>query len=180
MAKIFEKGDFVGWINVPGSFGIYEGKNLNTNGTYPKKMSLIMYYNPRKYMQVGDSYKEQPYMEVAENGNPCEKTIDTDKEDYWWHVLTPMQYENALNVLEKHGYRWDEESLALIKIDTGEIVKQIAAPKLEYNGEIVKPIRQDFKSKLTNFVKTQTKSTPYYYSGYGCCHFPSEVDDYWD
>jgi hypothetical protein len=182
----FEKGDFVTWINKPGCFGIYEGKNLNDNSLYTKKMTLLAFFDPSKYTDTEEGYKTIPFLDVSKDKHVCEKTMDTEKEDYWWHKATKEQKENAMNILAEWGYYWDEENLALVKIDTGEIIKRIIIPKLEYNGEVVKPICDSFKDKLVDFVKLKNKPTTTTYN-YGHQNYPywcrgeeSMYDGYYD
>lgn len=185
MANVkFEKGDFITWINKPNCFGIFEGIDLTPSYQYSKKYSLALFFDPNKYAQNDNgTYDNKPNLDISVGERRCEKTIDTDSEDYWWHKLTPIQYENAIATLEEWGYRWDEKTLSLIEIETGEIIKQIVIPKIEYNGEVVKPICEDFKTKLVDFVKEKNKPTTYYGSGMVCSSYPywsrSELED-WD
>ena len=166
----FEKGDFLTWVNKPGCFGIYEGKNLNDSTTYAKRMTLIVFFDPSKYTETNDGYKNVPFLDVSKGAHVCEKTVDTEKEDYWWHKANEQQKIDAINTLAEWGYYWDEEELALVEIATGEIIKRIIIPKIEYNGEIVKPIRQSFKDKLVDFVKLKNKPTTT--TNYGSPSYP--------
>ena len=173
----FEKGDFVTWTNKPGSFGIYEGNNLSESSSY-KRLTLALYFDPSKLIRLENgTYEEVEHIEIASDDKKCEKTLDTEYEDYWWHKLTPTQYENAISTLEKLGYRWDEENLELINIETQQVVKKIFIPKIEYNGEIIKPITKNLKDKLNNFVKTKNKNTTSYYPNY--C-YGQQYEEFWD
>lgn len=166
--EVLQIGDFITYVNKPGAFGIYEGVLVDSTTQYLKSYSLVLYYEPNKYVDTEDGYKAIEYLDIATDSKRCEKTIDTNKENYWWHVATSKQKEEAINKLKEKGYLWDEENFRLINIETGEIVKKIYFPKIEYKGEIIKPICEKFKNFLKNFVKTKTKpsTTSYTQGGY--------------
>ena len=186
--KKFEKGDFLKYDNKPGSFAIFEGVDLMPSYSYTKKLSVMVYFDPSKYCQNenGVGWSSRPYLEVATDNKPCEKTVDTYEEDYFWKVCSPLEKEMALATLEEYGYEWDETNLTLKEQATGKIVHKIIIPKLEYNGDIIKPITEERKNHLHKYAIS--KNT-YSYSGggggYGCYrngYYQHEMyeNEYWD
>ena len=56
-------------------------------------------------------------------------------------------------------------------MNTGEIVHKIIIPKIEYNGETIKPICEEYKSKLKKSIIDKAKpnyrvNPQYGYNGY--------------
>lgn len=186
--RTFNKGDFVKYcVNNNGTkvtFGIFEGIDLEPSYQYTKKYSLLLYYDSRKYCNQstnGNDWGYKPSLEVSLNGKPCEKSIDTLEEDTWWSLCTPEEKENAIHVLHSYGYEWDEELMSLIDIKTGEIVRKIIIPKIEYNGEIIKPITQTLKDKLKKVVKKKNTTSVYgYYPPCQSVHYGHGYDGYYD
>lgn len=159
--KTFKKGDFITYDNKPGSFVIFEGID-NSTSSY-KKLSVIANYDPSKYRQHDDgTYRTSPFLEVATKDTRCEKTLDDEKETFWVRLCTPREKENALAKLEEYGYYWNEDLLALIDKETGEIIRKVITPKIEYHGEIIKPITEKFKKLLRMFcIETNRKKYSY-------------------
>jgi len=171
--KTFNKGDFVKYSTYNGAtdnkvtFGIFEGVDLAPEYQYTKKFSLAAYYDSYKYcsnLDNGVGWGYAPSLDVATKEKPCEKTIDTLEEDSWWSLCTPIEKKNAIEILASYGYEWNEELLALVDTNTGEIVHKIIIPKIEYNGETIKPICKEYKSKLKKSIID--KSKPTYGGGY--------------
>ena len=169
--KTFNKGDFVKYTTYTSdnrvTFGIFEGVDLAPEYQYTKKFSLAAYYDSYKYcsnLDNGVGWGYAPSLDVATKEKPCEKTIDTLEEDSWWSLCTPLEKKNAIEILASYGYEWNEELLALVDTSTGEIVHKIIIPKIEYNGETIKPICQEYKSKLKKSIID--KSKPTYSGGY--------------
>lgn len=196
-AKTFNKGDFVKYstynstIGNKITFGIFEGVDLAPEYQYTKKFSLVAYYDSYKYcsnLNNDAGWGYAPSLDVATKGKPCEKTIDTLVENSWWSLCTPLEKKEAIEVLTRYGYEWNEELLALVDMNTGEIVHKIITPKIEYNGETIKPICDEYKNKLKKSIVNKAK--PSYsganYSGnprYGCYGYNGygEYDeDNWD
>ena len=196
-AKTFNKGDFVKYstynstIGNKITFGIFEGVDLAPEYQYTKKFSLVAYYDSYKYcsnLNNDAGWGYAPSLDVAAKGKPCEKTIDTLVENSWWSLCTPLEKKEAIEVLARYGYEWNEELLALVDMNTGEIVHKIITPKIEYNGETIKPICDEYKNKLKKSIVNKAK--PSYsganYSGnprYGCYGYNGygEYDeDNWD
>lgn len=178
--RIFQKGEFITNTNKPTSFAIFEGIEMESYGVN-KKYSVIAAYDPSKYRELpnGGGWASQPYLEVATSTTRCEQTVDGDTESYWWKPCTPEQKEKAIATLEDYGYHWNEELMAIVDKETGEIVRTIVVPKLEYHGEVVKPITQKVKAFLLKVckeinMKKYSYQTNYYSGGYGCW------DEYWD
>lgn len=187
--KVFEKGEFIRYINKPTSFGIFEGIDLDPTMKYAKKWSMVLFFDPSKYCQNedGGGYSSKPVLEVAKGANPCPKTIDTDKEDYSWRICTPTEKKECIEKLAEFGLEWDEENMELVDIMTREILHKVFIPKIEYNGEIVKPVCHEFKKIMKKYVIAENKPTYTNYGGYTGCHSPyyngrySEYDEYgWD
>lgn len=196
-AKTFNKGDFVKYstynstIGNKITFGIFEGVDLAPEYQYTKKFSLVAYYDSYKYcsnLNNDAGWGYAPSLDVATKGKPCEKTIDTLVENSWWSLCTPLEKREAIEILARYGYEWNEELLALVDMSTGEIVHKIITPKIEYNGETIKPICDEYKNKLKKSIVNKAK--PSYsganYSGnprYGCYGYNGygEYDeDNWD
>lgn len=162
--RAFNKGDFIKYKSYGPegkvTFGIFEGVDLAPEFQYTKKLSLVAYYDSHKYssnLNNGVGWGYAPCLEVATNGKECEKTVDTLVEDNWWSLCTPLEKRNAIEILSSYGYQWDEELLSLVDIDTGEIIHKIIVPKIEYNGETIKPICQTYKEKLKHAAISQAK-----------------------
>lgn len=180
--RTFKQGDFVTYDNKPGSFVIFEGID-NSTSTY-KKLSVIVNYDPSKYRQHDDGvYRSSPFLEVATKDTRCEKTLDEDKETYWVRLCTPGEKERALAKLEEYGYAWNEELMAIVNKDTGEIIRKVVTPKVEYHGEIIRPITAKFKKLLRMFcIETNRKKYSYQnsggYGGYGRYGWDGYDDEY--
>ena len=167
MEKFFEKGDFVKYSTYSNSdkvtFGIFEGVDLEPQCQYAKKYSLVLYYDSNQYCpstQYGGATEYRPTLNAPINHKPCAKTIDTVKEDNWWKLCTEEDKKKALEILESYGYEWNEELLALVDMESGEIVYKIVAPRLAYHGETIRPIPQEFKDKLKKSIIEKVKTTP--------------------
>jgi hypothetical protein len=171
--RFFKQGDFVTYDNKPGSFVIFEGID-NSTSNY-KKLSVIVNYDPSKYRQHDDgTYRSSPFLEVATKNTRCEKTLDEDKETYWVRLCTPTEKAKALKTLEEYGYVWNEELLAIVDKNTGEIIRKVVAPKVEYHGEIIRPITKKFKKLLRMFcIETNKKKYSYQNSGYPYGRYPA-------
>jgi len=167
--KIFNKGDFIKYSTYNSAndstkfaFGIFEGVDLAPEYQYTKKLSLAAYYDSWKYcnnLDNGVGWGYQPVLEVASQNKPCEKTIDTICEDSWWTVCTPLEKKRALEILAKYGIDWNEEEMTLTNVETGEILHRIIVPKLEYNGDVIKPICNELKTKLKTAVLSKNKTS---------------------
>lgn len=164
--RFFQKGDFVTEDKRKGSFMIYEGNDTSASTCY-KRMSVICAYDPEKYKRGDDGiYRNVPELEVSSKNKKCITKIDTDREDYWYRLCTPLEKVRAIEILSQYGYEWDEENLSLIDTDTGEIISKIITPKNEYNGEIVKPITHHLKSLLKGCCVSANKTTYNNYNNY--------------
>ena len=182
--KVFEKGDFIKYHTYCSAtenkvtFGIFEGVDLAPEYQYAKKYSLVVYYDSHKYysdLNSGGGWGYKPSLEVSKDGKYCEKTAETLVENEWWSVCTPAEKKEAIEKLAEYDYEWDEENLSLIDTKTGEIVHKIIIPKIEYNGETIKPICKDFKNKLKNSIISKPQA-----SYGGGCHYPYNNDENWD
>lgn len=182
--KKFEKGDFLKYDNKPGSFAIFEGVDLMPEYQYTKKFSVAAYFDPSKYCENenGVGWGTRPYLEVAKPNKPCEKTLDTLEEDFFWKVCTPIEKELALATLEEYGYAWDEENLAIIDQVTGKVVHKIIVPKLEYNGDVIKPISEEYKKQLKDYAisKNTYSCNNYGYRQGGYYQRDMYENEYWD
>lgn len=160
----FERGDFLTKKNKKGSFMIYEGNNLS-DSTY-KKMSLICMYDPEKYVMGQVGYEQKPHLEVGEKNKPCSETIDTEEEDFWIEICSDAQKEEAMNILAKYGFYWNADTLELINIETGEIVRKVVIPDNKYYGQVIHPIGNDIKNILKKYCLNKNKTISYGYDGY--------------
>lgn len=184
----FEKGDFLKYENKPSSFAIFEGVDLMPSYQYTKKLSVAAFYDPSKYCENenGIGWSSRPVLEVAKNGKPCEKTLDTYEEDYFWKICTEAEKQDAIEKLLEYGYIWNQDLLALVDVETGEVVHKIIIPKLEYNGDVIKPMCEEHKELLKDFVisKNTYSYNGGYNNGYGsghngyCAH--GAYEEYWD
>lgn len=182
--NFFEKGEFIKYTNKPSSFAIYEGINLDPSLVYTKKLSLALHYDPSRYCQdeEGGGWSTRPVMEYAKDEQPCPKIIDTDKEDYSWKKCTAKEKKECIEKLAEYNLEWDEENMQLIDVKTGNVLHKIYIPKIEYNGETIKPICQDFKDKIKKHIIDSNKpkytsysnqntypyNQPYYGRHHGC------------
>lgn len=177
-------GDFVTHTNRPGTFGIYEGYNKSRdNNCFFNQYSLALYFEPNKFQSTPSGYKEAPSLEINSLTTTCKKTIDTESENYWWKKLTKTQRIEADEKLKEYGFMWDDETLSLIVIETGEIIYQYkdndndALPTPMYNGEVINPSNKEFRDILMKTVKKAAKTTCIYPSHHvgGCLD-----DNYWN
>ena len=174
--RAFKKGEFVTNTNKPGSFAIFEGIECESYSVN-KKYSVIAAYDPAKYRENpnGSGWATLPYLEVATASTRCTTTVDGDTESFWWRPCTESEVERAIDILQGYGYYWNSDLQAIIDKNTGEIVRTIIEPKVEYNGDVVKPISQKFKELLKSVCdkiiedKYSYKSAAYYCYG-----------DFWD
>jgi hypothetical protein len=167
MGKKFKRGDFLRKDNKKGSFMIYEGNNLSD--TSYKRMTVICYYDPEAFQMGPIGYEPKPKLEVATKLHPCSITVDTEEEDFWVKVCSPAEKQAAIDVLKKHGLFWNEETLELVDIESGEIVRKVIIPDNKYYGEIIRPISKKFKELIKKWVINKLR--PSYQSYY---------DDYYD
>jgi hypothetical protein len=150
MGKKFERGEFLKKDTKKGSFMIYEGNNISES-TY-KRMTVICYYDPESFQMGPIGYESKPKLEIATKLAPCPTTVDTEEEDFWIKICTPKEKEEALEVLKKHGLFWNETTLELVDIESGEIIRRIIVPDNTYYGQIIKPISEKFKALLKKWV----------------------------
>ena len=154
----FNKGDFLTKNNKKGSFMIYEGNNLSD--TSYKRMTLVCYYDPEKFEMGAIGYEQKPSLEVATKYKACTTTIDTEEEDYWIHICSDQEREEAMNVLAKYGLYWDEQGQQLVHMETGEVIRKITTPDNKYYGQVIKPITTKFKDLIKKYCAD--KITPKY------------------
>ena len=165
----FKKGDFLKKDTKKGSFMIYEGNNLSD--TAYKRMTLVCYYDPEKFIQGDMGYEQKPHLELGSKDKPCADTIDTEEEDFWIKKCSEAEKERALDILAKYGLYWDEENLELISIETGEIIRKVITPDNKYYGQTIKPISDKFKGLVRKYCLS--KLVPVYYS-------QRYSDEYWE
>jgi hypothetical protein len=177
----FKKGEFITNTNKPGSFAIFEGIEVESYSTM-KKFSAIAAYDPNKYRELpnGAGWATQPFLDVATKTKRCDTTVDGDTTSYWWRPCSEKEIEKAIDILHGYGYYWNEDLLSIIDKETGEVIRTVVEPKLEYHGEVVKPISQKFKELLSKVChgiieKKYSYKTSYYG---GCYGFWDE--EYWD
>ncbi len=174
--RAFKKGEFITNTNKPGSFAIFEGIECESYTT-SKKYSVIVYYDPNKYCENdnGSGWVHKPHLDVATNSTRCDITVDGDTESYWWKPCSDKEIEKAIDILQSYGYYWNEDLLAVVAKDTGEIIRTVIEPKVEYNGEVVKPISQRLKELLKNVCDGIIKKK-YSYQG----TYVYNYMDFWD
>lgn len=180
----FKPGDFITSSNKPTSFCIFEGVDVSTSSTF-KKLSVLVSYDPSKYCESDSGYKMMPFLEVARSNKRCEKTVDTDESCYWTRKCSEVEKEEALRKLLEYGYIWDEENKTLLDSETNEVITKIHLPKLEYKGDIIKPISEKFKEILRMFCRDKNKKVEYsypnsHYSRYWDMYGEGAYDEYWD
>lgn len=82
-----------------------------------------------------------------------------------------------MEILASYGIDWDEEEMTLTNVETGEILHRIIIPKIEYNGDVIKPICNELKSKLRTAVLSKNKAShPNQYNAYGYNGYYDEYD----
>jgi hypothetical protein len=172
MAEVEQKfkiGDFLKKDNKKGSFMIYEGKNIS-DSSY-KKMTLLCVYDPEKYMPHDGLYDKQPYLEVGTKTKPCSETINTEEEDFWVKKCTEKEKQEALELLKEYGYVWLEETLELIDMETGELVRKIVVPDNKYHGELIHSNGNKFNKIIKSWCESKIPPRTYY---------PYDRYDYYD
>ena len=177
--RAFRKGEFITNTNKPGSFAIFEGNECESYGSF-KKYTAVLSFEPSKHHQVeSGEWVTSPYLDIAVPGRKCETTVDGDTESYWWRPCTDKEKERALDILQGYGYFWNEELKAVIARESGEIIKSIVEPKLEYNGEVVKTASSKLKDLLRKVCDAMIKDK-YSYSTRYYCYGDFWDGDYWD
>lgn len=180
--KKFKPGDFITFSNKKDSFAIYEGNDVSTS-TY-KKLTTLLSYDPSKYTQTEEGYIMIPNMDVSTKSKRCERTVETDEDTYWTRKCTAEEIEAALGIMREYGYLWDEKNLAVVAVGSGEVITKVYIPKIEYNGQILKPMTEKFKKLLKLFCLEKNKKVEYSYpspySRYWDMMGEGGYDDYWD
>lgn len=180
--RAFKKGEFITNTNKPGSFAIFEGIECESYTT-TKKYSVIAAYDPAKYREnpEGGGWATLPYLEVASAVTRCTTTVDGDTESFWWRPCNEREVERAMDILQSYGYYWNSDLQAIIAKDTGEIIRTIVEPKLEYNGDVVKPISQKLKELLKKVCDNIIKNKYSYQSNAAYyCYGDFWDGEYWD
>ena len=167
MGKKFERGDFLKKDTKKGSFMIYEGNNISD--TSYKKMTVICYYDPESFQMGPIGYEPRPKLEVGTKIHPCTITLDTEEEDFWIKACTPNEKAAAIEVLKRHGLFWNEETLELVDIESGEVVRRVIIPDDKYYGEIIRPISEKFKELIKKWVISKLRPC-----------YPTHTYDYYD
>ena len=172
---MFRKGEFITYTNKPGSFAIFEGIELDSS-TSLRKYSVIVFYDPKKYCENpnGCGWTSMPFIEVATSRTRCTQTAEP-YETSWWRPCTKEEKERALDILQEYGYYWNEELESIISKDTGEILRKIAEPVIEYNGEVVKPISSEMKTLLKRVCDEMTERKYSYQNASYYCY-----GDFWN
>ena len=179
MAK-FKKGDFIKLNSTPNSFFIYEGieTELYQNSMY-KRYSVIVFYDPEKYVKVEDKWETVPNLVVAKPSQPLDRRIESDEEGSVYSKLSEEEKREALKILDKWGYKWNEETLTISKKDDTESV-QIYIPKITYEGEEVRPISEDNKKLLHKVCNEKSIKKPETtYSSYERTYSHYQYRDTW-
>jgi hypothetical protein len=167
MGKKFERGDFLKKDTKKGSFMIYEGNNISD--TSYKKMTVICYYDPESFQMGPIGYEPRPKLEIGTKIHPCTMTLDTEEEDFWIKACTPNEKAAAIEVLKRHGLFWNEETLELVDIESGEVVRRVIIPDNKYYGEIIRPISEKFKELIKKWVISKLRPC-----------YPTHTYDYYD
>lgn len=155
----FEKGMFLTNPNQKGTFFIFEGIDISTT-QYTKKYSVVAAYDPHKYCRESDTsyvYTYKEWFDYANNEERCSETVNETCETSWIRQCTAEEKEQAINVLHEYGYDWSDEMLALIDMESGEIVRKIPCPSNEYNGDIIFPLNDSNKGLLHDYVESINK-----------------------
>lgn len=186
----FKKGEFIKLNSDPRSFFIYEGiETTPYPQSYYKRYSVILHYDPFKYVKIGDEWEQRPNLSVATEDKPLERHIESNMDGSTYSCLSQSEKEEALRVLKTYGYIWDEENLTLKRSD-GTVVKVIKSPKIEYLGDEVRPMKHNKRKLLSKVCSSLTRASSYYGSNY----YPSQTmhgydypsreyygsDEYWD
>jgi hypothetical protein len=164
MGQKFERGDFLRKDTKKGSFMIFEGNNVSD--TSYKRLSLVCYYNPEEFQMGAIGYESKPKLEIATKLAPCPTTVDTDEEDFWIKKCSPNEKAAALEILKQHGLFWNEETLELVDIETGEVVRRVIVPDNKYYGQIIHPISEKFKELIKKWVISKLKPIYNYNQNY--------------
>lgn len=165
--KQFKQGDFITYNNKKGSFAIYEGRTLSET-KYLKTKSVIAWFDPADYQRTAPSgtYGYKPTLDVATYAKKCNKTVDTETEDTWWRICTEEEKKDAIQILNDYGYDWDDTLQAIVMLESREVVRTMIDPKIEYHGEVIKPMGDDLKLTLKTACLSKNKSYSYGGSGY--------------
>ena len=178
--RMFRKGEFITYTNKPGSFAIFEGIEDDRSDS-AKKYSVIVFYDPKKYCESsnGNGWTIMPFMEVATSKTRCTQKAECF-ESSWWRPCTKKEKERALDTLQEYGYYWNEELKSIINKDTGEILRKIIEPKLDYNGDVVKPISSEMRTLLKKVCDEITEKEYSYQSSQYYCYGDFWNGDFWD
>jgi hypothetical protein len=70
--------------------------------------------------------------------------------------------------------------MSVIQKDTGEIIRTAANPKIEYNGDVVKPISQETKNMMKSVCDKIIEKKYSYTTGRQYCYGGFWDGEYWD
>lgn len=171
----FKKGDFIKnksyYTDNVLKFAIFEGTDLAKDYVYLKKYSLALFYSPKKYVSTPEYSGYKEVFEIATKDKKCNETVDTAIETAWWTICTEEEKKEAIEIINKHGYDWNEELMSIVDIETREIIYHIPIPKIEYNGELIIP-NNKLKNKLKKYIMDKSKTSNHAASSY------QNYDDY--
>jgi len=175
LKRKFNRGDFLRRNSKKDSFMIYEGNNLSE--TALKKMSLICFYDPEKYVMGDMGYEQKPHLEVASKDKPCSETIDSEEEDYFIKVCNEAEKKKAMEILAKYGFQWNEQTFELVDIETGEVVRKLLVPDDKYYGQIVRPMGEKMKCIAKDYCAGKNKK---YTNSYNASSGYMQYGDYYE
>ena len=176
----FERGDIITKSSVKGWFVIYDGTPINVT-TYTKKYALVLYYDPEKYQKVDDSgtWDKREFLSYATCTEACAENIDENKETFWYTIAEGEDLEAVHKKLAEMHLHWDRDTLTLTNTETGEVIKQLKSPKLNYDGLPIIPSNGFLRSICATIDKVNPKET----AGSGAYHNPyygRYGEDYYD
>lgn len=161
MNKYFQPGDII--TNTYGSsFCIYEGRHIPSHSGVDR-YSLLVYYNPNRYQRARDGWSYDEFLDFAEDGHEVEFKITTNVENSTYRLCTQFERERFKAILERFGYVWNDEKMALERIEDRNVISKIEPIKeVAYDGEIIAPRNKEASETLSSLLKTLKPKTYYY------------------
>lgn len=172
----FQRGDIIVKTSSQDWFAIYDGAPANSLTSYVKRYTLALSYDKYKYQKNEETgvYERMPHLSYATATTPCDETIDECKETFWYEIADEDTELEVLKKLADMGLHWDKETLTLSNIETGEVIKQLKAQVVKYDGTEIKPSTGFLDSICACVSKLQPSKPSSAYSDY------AEYEEYYN
>lgn len=176
--KVFEKGDFI-VSRFTSSIVIFEGERVMSNFTSTEKFTLLLYYNPEKYMEGKNGWGKYEVMDVLDKDHEVDFNLYDNFENTSYRLATEEEKQEFIDtILLKYDLLWDDDEKCLLDAKTMERLgrKEIV---YEYNNEPVNISgdKTDIQLKFCLAKKKKTQTQPAYQ---GRCLGYGDYDDFYN